>query len=184
MKALWTLFGRNKSRYGGYIVHFGFVLMFIGFTGNAFNQQTEVSLSKGDSFDLGGYHLVYEGYDFTRNSLTEVVSSQLGVYAGAKRLGTLYPEQHIYYKRPDQQRTTEVAIRSTLREDLYVLYEGQNEQGQAFFTAYVNPLVMWVWIGCWVMTLGMVVVIWPDKRKAYRRRKVGRPPQRRQEIPA
>ena len=184
MKAMWTLFGRNKSRYGGYIVHFGFVLMFVGFTGNAFNQQTEVSLSKGDSFDLGGYHLVYEGYDFTRNPLTEVVAAQLGVYAGAKRLGTLYPEQHIYYKRPDQQRTTEVAIRSTLREDLYVLYEGRNEQGQAFFTAYVNPLVMWVWIGCWVMTLGMVVVIWPDKRKAYRRRQVGRPPQRRQEIPA
>lgn len=181
--ALWTLFGRNKRRYGGYIVHFGFVLLFIGFTGNAFNQQTEVSLRKGESFDLGGYTLTYEGYDVTQNPLTIIYQTQLGVNVGEKRLGTLFPEQHIYYKRADEQRTTEVAIRSTLREDLYVLYEGQNEQGQAFFTTYVNPLVMWVWIGCWVMTFGMIVVVWPDKPTSIRRRGVGRPPKRLQEIP-
>ncbi len=175
VQAFWTLFGRNKRRYGGYVVHFGFVLMFVGFTGNAFNQQTEIALAKGESFELGGYKVVYEGYDFTRNPLTEVIEAQLGVYVGEERLGTLYPEQHIYYKRKDQQRTTEVAIRSNLREDLYVLYEGQNEDGQAFFTAYVNPLVMWVWLGCWVMTLGMIVVIWPDKRASGRRDKAGRP---------
>ncbi|MBS12966.1 MAG: cytochrome C biogenesis protein [Gemmatimonadetes bacterium] len=171
--ALWTLFGRNKRRYGGYIVHFGFVLMFIGFTGNAFNQQTEVALRKGESFELGGYKLTYEGYDQTQNPLTVVIETQLGVYTGQKRLGTLFPEQHVYYKRQDQQRTTEVAIRSNLREDLYILYEGMNDQDQAFFTAYVNPLVMWVWIGCWVMTFGMIVVIWPDKKRPIKRRSVG-----------
>ena len=184
LMALWTLFGRNKRRYGGYIVHFGFVLLFIGFTGNAFNQQTEIAMTKGESFELGGYKVVYEGYDFMRNPLTEVVQTQLGVYVGEKRLGTLFPEQHIYYKRQDQQRTTEVAIRSNLREDLYLLYEGQNEEGQAFFTAYVNPLVMWVWIGCWVMTFGMIVVIWPDKKTPHRRRQVSRLEQRVEEAAA
>ena len=184
LMALWTLFGRNKRRYGGYIVHFGFVLLFIGFTGNAFNQQTEIAMTKGESFELGGYKVVYEGYDFMRNPLTAVVETQLGVYVGEKRLGTLSPEQHIYYKRQDQQRTTEVAIRSNLREDLYLLYEGQNEEGQAFFTAYVNPLVMWVWIGCWVMTFGMIVVIWPDKKTPHRRRQVSRLEQRVEEAAA
>lgn len=182
--ALWSLFGRNKRRYGGYIVHFGFVLLFIGFTGNAFNKQTEVSLRKGESFELGGYRVVYEGFSFAKNPLTEVIEAQLGVYVGEDRLGTLFPEQHIYYKRQDQQRTTEVAIRSSLREDLYILYEGQNEHNQAFFTCYVNPLVAWVWIGCWVMTLGMIVVIWPDKPQENRRRRVGQPPKRAQEVPA
>jgi cytochrome c-type biogenesis protein CcmF len=165
-------------------VHFGFVLLFIGFTGNAFNQQTEVALRKGESFELAGYRVVYEGYSEAQNPLTVVIESQLGVYVGEERIGTLLPEQHIYYKRQDQQRTTEVAIRSTLREDLYILYEGQNEQNQAFFTAYVNPLVMWVWIGCWVMTLGMIVVIWPDKPVEHRRGRVGGPPKRAQEVPA
>jgi cytochrome c-type biogenesis protein CcmF len=141
-------------------------------------------MTKGESFELGGYKVVYEGYDFMRNPLTEVVQTQLGVYVGEKRLGTLSPEQHIYYKRQDQQRTTEVAIRSNLREDLYLLYEGQNEEGQAFFTAYVNPLVMWVWIGCWVMTFGMIVVIWPDKKTPHRRRQVSRLEQRVEEAAA
>jgi cytochrome c-type biogenesis protein CcmF len=184
LKALWTLFGRNKRRYGGYIVHFGFVLIFIGFTGNAFNLQTEVSLLKGESFELGGYRVEYEGYSQSHNALTDVIEAQLGVFVGDERLGTLLPEQHIYYKRPDQQRTTEVAIRSTLREDLYILYEGQNQQNQAFFTAYVNPLVMWVWIGCWVMTLGMIVVIWPDKPVEHRRHQVSRPTKRAEEATA
>ena len=182
LRALWTLFGRNKRRYGGYVVHFGFVLLFIGFTGNAFNQQTEVALRKGESFEIAGYRVVYEGYSEAQNSLTVVIESQLGVYVGEERIGTLLPEQHIYYKRQDQQRTTEVAIRSTLREDLYILYEGQNEQNQAFFTAYVNPLVMWVWIGCWVMTLGMIVVIWPDKPVEHRRGRVGSSPKRAEKV--
>ncbi len=181
-KALWTLCGRNKRRYGGYIVHFGFVLLFIGFTGNAFNEMGEVSLKKGDSFEIGGYRVDYEGYDFNRGPMIEVIQTQLGVYVGGQRLGTLYPEQHIYYRRPDQQRTTEVAVRSDLREDLYVLYEGQSQDGTAFFTFYVNPLVMWVWIGAWVMTIGMVVVISPDKREKIRRRRLAGAPQQQEAV--
>lgn len=114
-----------------------------------------------------------------QNPLTVVIETQLGVYekgAGGQRgerLGTMWPEQHVYYKRADQQRTTEVAIRSTLREDLYVLYEGQNQDGVAFFRAYINPLVMWVWIGAWVLTIGTVIVMFPDKREEELRRRVG-----------
>ena len=84
----------------------------------------------------------------------------------------MWPEQHVYYKRQDQQRTTEVAIRSTPREDLYVLYEGQNQEGTAFFRAYVNPLVMWVWIGTCVLTLGTIVAMWPDRREKLRRGRI------------
>tara|TARA_Y100000588_G_scaffold373868_1_gene448222 strand:+ start:7806 stop:9824 length:2019 start_codon:yes stop_codon:yes gene_type:complete len=182
LTALWRLCGRNKRRYGGYIVHFGFVLLFIGFTGNAFNEMTEVSLKKGDSFEIRGYRLDYEGYDFNRGPMREIIQTQLGVYVGGSRLGTLFPEQNIYYKRADQQRTTEVAVRSDLREDLYVLYEGQSQDGTAFFTVYVNPLVMWVWIGAWVMTGGMIVVIWPDKREQIRRRRFAGAPQTREAV--
>ena len=184
LRALWTLCGRNKRRYGGYIVHFGFVLLFIGFTGNAFNQMREVSIKKGDSFEIAGYRVDYEGYEFSRGPFREIIQTQLGVYVGGSRLGTLFPEQHIYYKRPDQQRTTEVAVRSGFREDLYVLYEGQSQDGSAFFTVYVNPLVMWVWIGAWVMTAGMVVVIWPDKREKIRRRRLAGAPHQAQEAVA
>ena len=172
LTALWNLTGRNRRRYGGYIVHFGMVLLFVGFTGNAFNQDVEASLKYGESLEVGGYRLEYEGYTESQNPLTVVIETQLGVYRGDERLGTMYPEQHVYYKRQDQQRTTEVAIRSTVREDLYVLYEGQDQDGSAFFRAYVNPLVAWVWIGAYVLTLGTIVAMWPDKRDKIRRERI------------
>ncbi|HCR17873.1 MAG TPA: cytochrome C biogenesis protein, partial [Candidatus Latescibacteria bacterium] len=172
LTALWNLTGRNRRRYGGYIVHFGMVLLFVGFTGNAFNQDVEASLKYGESLEVGGYRLEYEGYTESQNPLTVVIETQLGVYRGDERLGTMYPEQHVYYKRQDQQRTTEVAIRSTVREDLYVLYEGQDQDGSAFFRAYVNPLVAWVWIGAYVLTLGTIVAMWPDKRDKIRRGRI------------
>ncbi|MDA0745190.1 MAG: heme lyase CcmF/NrfE family subunit [bacterium] len=172
LKAIWTLTGKNRRRYGGYIVHFGIVLLFIGFTGNAFNKEIEAELKYGESQEIGTYRLAYEGYEESQNPLTMVIQTQLGVYQGDERLGTLWPEQHIYYKRQDQQRTTEVAIRSTLKEDLYVLYEGQDQSGTAFFRFYLNPLVVWVWIGAWVLTLGTIVTMWPDKREQLRRRRI------------
>jgi cytochrome c-type biogenesis protein CcmF len=172
LTAVWNLTGRNRRRYGGYIVHFGIVLLFVGFTGNVFNQEVETSLKYGESVEVAGYRLEYEGYTESQNPLTMVIETQLGVYAGEERLGTMWPEQHIYYKRQDQQRTTEVAIRSTAREDLYVLYEGQDEEGSAFFRVYVNPLVVWVWIGAYVLTFGTIVTMWPDRRDKIRRRRI------------
>ena len=174
--AISGLISRNKRRYGGYLIHFGVVLIFIGFTGNAFNKEAEAGLKYGESLDVGSYRLEYEGFTETTNPLTVVISTQLGVHQDDTRLGTMWPEQHIYYKREDQQRTTEVAIRSNLREDLYVLYEGMNESDVAFFRAYVNPLVIWVWIGAWVITFGTIVVMWPDKREKRLRRQVTRTP--------
>ena len=176
LKALWSLTVRNRRRYGGYIVHFGVVLLFFGFTGNAFNREIEAGLKHGESATIGTYRLVYEGSSQSRNPLTIVIQTQLGVYQGDRRLGTMWPEQHVYYKRKDQQRTTEVAVRSSLREDLYVLYEGRDPDGAALFRIYVNPLVMWVWIGAWVLTIGTVIAILPDRRERLRRgRAVGLP---------
>ncbi len=170
--AIANLIARNKRRYGGYLIHFGVVLVFIGFTGNAFNKETEAGLKYGESLDVGNYRLVYEGFTETINPLNIVLSTQLGVYRDGTRLGTMWPERHTYHSRRNQPRTTEVAIRSDLREDLYVLFEGLNETEDAFFRAYVNPLVVWVWIGAWVITLGTIVTMWPDKREKRLRRRV------------
>ena len=186
--AISRLIGRNRRRYGGYIVHFGIVLTFIGFTGNAFNQEAEAELKYMDDVEIGSFRLVYEGLSESVNPLTAVISTQLGVYRGDSRLGTMWPEQHVYYKRQDQQRTTEVAIRSTLQEDLYVLYQGIDKRDGkevALFHIYVNPLVIWVWIGAWVLTLGTIVCMWPDRRDQIRRRRIaGLPAEAQQEVPA
>ncbi|MGA1199630.1 MAG: heme lyase CcmF/NrfE family subunit, partial [Candidatus Latescibacterota bacterium] len=150
LKAVANLTMRNKRRYGGYVVHFGIVLLFIGFTGNAFNQDIEAELAYQESVSIGSYTLTYEGVTEEVKPLTVDLTTQLGVYQNGERLGTMWPQQKVYYKRQDQQRTTEVSIRSTLREDLYVLCQGFDQRdGQevVLFHIYVNPLVIWVWIG-------------------------------------
>lgn len=168
LRAIVNLTRRNRRRYGGYIIHFGVVLLFIGFTGNAFNKDSQVELKYMESTSIGPYTLTYEGITESVNSLTADIVAQLGVYKHGQRLGTMWPHQKVYYKRQDQQSTTEVAIRSNLREDLYALYQGvdmRDGEEVALFHLYINPLVMWVWIGAWIITIGTIIVMWPDKRE-------------------
>ncbi len=85
----------------------------------------------------------------------------LSVYREGKKIGTLRPEKNLY--RNQEQPTTEVAIRSTLREDLYVILSQYDQDGRVTFKVLVIPLVMWMWIGGFVLTAGAIIVMWPDK---------------------
>jgi cytochrome c-type biogenesis protein CcmF len=173
--ALRTLTFRNKRRYGGYVVHFGMVLMFVGFTGTAFNAEQDAKLKPGESMRIRDYELTYRGQSRDQNESTIDLRAWLGVRKGGETIGTMKPGILIYHKRQDQQRATEVSIFSTLREDLYAIFEGQGDDDVAFLRVHVNPLVAWVWIGGFVMTLGTIIVMLPD-RKA--------PPRGREEAPA
>jgi cytochrome c-type biogenesis protein CcmF len=56
-----------------------------------------------------------------------------------------------------------VSIRSTPREDLYLIYAGQNQDtGRPIIKARVNPLVMWVWVGLLVMGFGTLIALAPS----------------------
>ena len=44
-----SIIDKNRSRYGGYIVHIGILMMFLGFTGKAFDKEADVSLSPNNS---------------------------------------------------------------------------------------------------------------------------------------
>ena len=58
--------------------------------------------------------------------------------------------------------STEVGIRSDLREDLYVVLAGVvNGTEQAVYRFTINPLVWWVWYGGMIVALGGLIVMWP-----------------------
>lgn len=162
--AIQTLTLRNKRRYGGYVVHFGVVLLFVGFTGTAFNAEIDAKLRPGESARIRDYVLTYKGQSQTQDDSAIDVRAWLGVQKDGETVGTLKPGILIYYKRPDQQRATEVAIHSTLREDLYAILEGQGDDDMAFLRIHVNPLVSWVWIGGVVLVLGTIIVMLPERR--------------------
>jgi cytochrome c-type biogenesis protein CcmF len=82
------------------------------------------------------------------------------VFLGGEQIDTLRPEKR-FYKKP-KQPTTEVANRSTLREDLYVVLGSYDQESQIITVlGYVNPLVVWIWIGGLILALGTAVAVWP-----------------------
>ena len=153
---------RNTRRYGGYIVHFGVVVVIIGLAGAAFNQdkEAEKGLAYGDHLRIGSYDLVCRSYTQDDNANFSSEWAIMDVYQNGKMIDTLTP-QRLFYKA-SQQASTKPDIRSTLKEDLYLVYEGQNENGQPIIRAHLNPLVMWIWLGVWIILGGTVLALVPN----------------------
>ncbi len=143
---------RNTRRYGGYIVHFGVVLVMIGFSGSALNQDKEMEMGFGDKMNIGNYQLVCRSFTQDDNANQESEWALIDVYENGKLQRTMSP-QRIFYKA-SQQASTKPDIDQSFKEDLYLVYEGQNDKGQPVIKAHLNPMVIWIWIGAWVMIIG------------------------------
>jgi len=156
---------RNTRRYGGYLVHLGVVLVIIGFAGLPFNQDREQEMGFGDKMQIGGYTLVCQSYtqDDTPNYGSEW--AVIDVYKNGKKLDTMFPERRFY--KASEQTATIVANRSRLKEDLYLVYSGRNpDTGRPIIKAHVNPLVMWIWIGVYMLLIGTIIALLPSTKPA------------------
>jgi cytochrome c-type biogenesis protein CcmF len=152
---------RNTRRYGGYIVHFGVAVVIIGFLGSAFNQDREKEMGFGDKLDIGGYTLVCQSYTQDDNPNYQSEWAVMDIFRGGHKLTTMYPERRFFHA--SQQTATMVANRSTMKEDLYVVYEGLNQDtGRPIIKVHLNPLVMWIWVGVWLIIGGTVVALIPN----------------------
>ena len=166
--ALYKIISKNRSRYGGYIVHVGIVLMFVGFTGNAFDIEKEFGLKKGSSEFVGDY-------EFLLTDITEEERPNHYAWISHLRLldsqgnivEDLYPEKRVYFhENPDinkRQPHSEIDIHSTMNLDIYSIFSAIDANGTAFLKIMINPLVKWVWIGGYVLVLGTMIALWPRK---------------------
>jgi cytochrome c-type biogenesis protein CcmF len=168
MRALWSLVDRNKRRYGGFVVHLGVMLVIVGITGSSvFKQEATAVLRRGESFSVGRFTMTLEDMVSRDTPNQEFLGARLAVFTGGRRVGTLLPGQNFY--KAGQNPSTEVDIRSTPREDLYLIMTGFDpQQGQATLKAYLNPLVAWIWIGGGVLILGSWFAMLPDLRERRR----------------
>ncbi len=156
---------RNTRRYGGYIVHFGVVVIFIGIAGSAFNQSREEELGFKQSLNIGPYRLECQSYSQDSNPNYDTEYALLDVYRGDKKITQLAPEKRFY--TASQQPSTIVANHSTLAWDLYVIYAGKNpDTGQPIIKVFLNPLIAWIWIGVGIIVLGTGVALVPNMTAA------------------
>ena len=159
--AMVQLTRRNTRRYGGYLVHFGVVLVMIGFAGIAFNQEREQEMGMGDTITLGRYTLV--GKTFTQDDTANHFSDAaiIDVYEHGRFVTTMYPEKRIY--KANNEPGTIVANRSTFRDDLYLVFAGLNANNtKPIIKAYLNPLVAWIWVGVLVIVFGTLIALVPN----------------------
>jgi cytochrome c-type biogenesis protein CcmF len=164
LRATVELTHRNTRRYGGYLVHIGIVLMFIGFTGHAFNQSEVKELNKGDSMRVGRYDLKMIDMQQGENENYAWHRATMQVTKNGDDLGVLEPEKRFY--KASRQGTSEVGIRQRPNEDLYLNFGGMSDDNQrAVIQAYVFPLVSWIWIGGLVLIGGTFICLVPSKVK-------------------
>ena len=164
LRAAVELTHRNTRRYGGYLVHMAIVLVFIGFTGHAFNLAEVKELNNGDSMRIGHYELRMVNLAQGENENYAWHRATMAVTKDGEMLGTLEPEKRFY--KASRQGTSEVGIRQRPNEDLYLNFGGMSDDNQrAVIQAYVFPLVSWIWVGVLVHIVGTLICLVPSKVK-------------------
>jgi cytochrome c-type biogenesis protein CcmF len=155
---------RNTRRYGGYIIHFGIVVMFIGIAGGAFNQAREMEMSYGDTLLIGPYRLINAGNTQDSKPEYDTDYARLDVYKNGKYITQLAPEKRTYFAGTDhEQASTIVALHSTAQADLYTVFEGRNpDSGIPIIKVFMNPLIAWIWIGVVIVVLGTFIALVPN----------------------
>ncbi|MBC7250929.1 MAG: heme lyase CcmF/NrfE family subunit [Anaerolineae bacterium] len=153
---------KNRRRYGAYLVHLSVVIILAGITGSAvYREEKLVTLRQEEVITFGGYSLTYEGLQAETLPDKQLVRARLRAVEGGRQRAVLAPELNLHFST--EQQVSEVAVLSTLREDLYVALVGWEDYGRlASFLLLLNPLVMWLWIGGGVMVMGTVIALWPQ----------------------
>jgi cytochrome c-type biogenesis protein CcmF len=160
--AIYTLTMRNTRRYGGYIIHLGVVMLFVGWAGLAFKTDTKALMQQGDLMRVGHYLLRCESLATGDTPNYAYLAADLSVLKDGKSYGVVHPQRRMY--KASQQPISHIALRPSMAEDLYVVLAGQDQDtGKAVVEVFVNPLVQWVWLGGTVVFLGSLLALIPSR---------------------
>jgi cytochrome c-type biogenesis protein CcmF len=166
--ALARALARRRRQYTGFLIHLGFACLAIGITGSSLRtHQHELEMQTGETVDFAGYQVRLDR--LTQQALPDklIGAAELEISRAGQRLGWLLPAQHFHLL--PQTWTTEVAIYSTWRSDLYViLHSGEGTQ-KASLTLIENPMMRWFWVGGGIMGLGSLVQLVPSRRRVGKR---------------
>jgi cytochrome c-type biogenesis protein CcmF len=160
--ALGRLVWKSPRRYGGYIVHVGIAVMFLGFAGRNWGSEVEASVKPGQSVSIGAYELVYKGPRRVVDHEKTAILADFDVKKDGVVVGDVHPAKYIYKASPGQP-STEISLYVTPLEDLYVVVGGINPSTKvASVQAYVNPLVLYVWLGVVLLIIGALIAMRPE----------------------
>lgn len=167
LTALIGLVGRSRRRYGGYIVHVGIALMFLGFAGEGFKQNATVLLKPGEQTTLGHFTIRHDALTITSDAQKQMITGHVSIFDDGDPAGGMAPAKWFFNKH-EQEPTSEVAIRRAVSEDLYIVLAGYDAQNQtATYAITINPLVNWIWFGFGVIAFGTGLALLPESSFAF-----------------
>jgi cytochrome c-type biogenesis protein CcmF len=162
LTAMIGLVARSQRRYGGYIVHVGIVLVFLGFAGQGFKQEEQALLKPGQEVKVGNFSVRHDALRVTSDSQKQMVTGHVTVSENGTVIDQLRPARW-YFNKHEDEPTTEVAIRRAPAEDLYVVLASYDASTQtATYAVTINPLVNWIWIGFAVIAMGTGLALLPE----------------------
>ena len=160
--ALIGLVARNKRRYGGYLVHVGVVLIFLGFAGESFKQQETLLLKPGQEATVGEFVFRMDALRVTEDASKQMVTGHITALRDGAEIAKLYPARWFFRGREDEP-TTEVGIRRSIGGDLYVVMpEYDPAEQSATLEITVTPLINWLWLGFGVVAIGTLIALLPE----------------------
>lgn len=158
---------RERRRYGGYVVHLGITLMFLGFAGEGFKIDRQLLLKAGEQAKVGHYTVKNNGVTVTDDGQKQMITGHVAVFENGKPIGTMYPARW-FFRKHEEQPTTEVAIRRTVAEDLYLVMPAYELKDSSMsLQVVVNPLVNWIWTGFGIMVIGTGIALLPERAFAF-----------------
>ncbi len=161
------LVARSHRRYGGYIVHLGIILMFVGFAGEGYKREEQLLMKPGQEMQIAGFTIKHHAIKVTDDGQKQMVTAQVTADRNGTSLGELSPAKW-YFRKHEEEPTTEVAIRRGFWEDLYVVMAAFDMQTQsATLHVVVNPLVNWIWVGFGILALGTFIALLPESSFAF-----------------
>jgi len=180
IEAVVNLTLRNTRRYGGYIVHFGFVLLFIGWSGQAFTTDAQADLGIGDTMNIREYTLRMDKLGTADDPNYASDEATISLFEYGTKVANLKPERRVYKAGTEPQPMSVVAIYDSphnfYRSDVYVVFAGATpDLKKAIIQVFYNPLTAWVWIGGTILVIGTLIALLPNKKTVVRRRAESEP---------
>ncbi|HEY2903647.1 MAG TPA: cytochrome c-type biogenesis CcmF C-terminal domain-containing protein [Polyangia bacterium] len=162
VSALMGMVLRGKRRYGGYIVHVGIVLMFLGFAGTAYQKEREIHVTPGTEAKIGRYTVRFDRLAHEEDRQKEMVTGEITALVDGKVIDHLRPAKW-FFRNHESEPTTEVAIRRSPAEDLYITLGNYDlAEGNANLKVVINPVVDWIWFGFMLLAIGTAIALMPE----------------------
>jgi cytochrome c-type biogenesis protein CcmF len=161
--SLFRLVGRNRRRYGGYLVHAAILLLAIGIAGSsAYQTVRERGLHVGQGYEIAGYTLTYDALQTRQEANAVATRAVVEVTRGGSHVATLHPGKNTY--PVEQQTSNEVSIYHDPRNlgDLFLIADQIDRNGTLYLKALSKPLVNLIWAAGFLFVFGSLVAMWPD----------------------